>query len=101
MTGRSMLSAGTTTRVATRSANGVGDALGEGDPDDGGNVGRSTEGVGPATMIVGDGCGRTISAAPVYVNRPPAMRDTPVAVRIADRRRLRNALLSLPTGPAS
>ena len=43
-----------------------------------------------------DGVGST---APVYVSSPPAISDTPTAVRMAGRRRLR-ALPSLLTGAA-
>jgi hypothetical protein len=58
-------------------------------------------GVGATATIVGEADGVGRPAAPVYDNRPPAMSDTPVAVRIAGRRRLRSELESLPTGPAS
>ncbi len=102
MTGRSIRSAGTTTRVATRSTTAVGDALGGGgEADSGGNVGRAKVGVGATATIVGDGEDASSPAAPVYDNRPPAISDTPVAVRIAGRRRLRSELESLPTGSAS
>jgi hypothetical protein len=101
ITGRSMRRAGTTTLVATRSTAAVGDALGGGEPDSGANVGRVKVGVGTTAMIVGEAEGASSPAAPVYDNRPPAMSDTPVAVRIAGRRRLRSEMESLPTGSAS
>ena len=89
------------TRVATRSTTGLGGALGDGSSEAGGNVGSGIVGVGAMPMIVGSGDGSGISAAPVYVNRPPAMSETPVAVRTAGTIRFRSALLSLPTGSAS
>jgi hypothetical protein len=49
----------------------------------------------------GDGDGGFNSAAPVNVSRPPAINDTPIALRIAGARRLRSVLLSLPTRPES
>jgi len=58
-------------------------------------------GVGAIATIEGEADGAGSPAAPVYDNRPPAISDTPVAVRIAGRRRLRSELESLLTGSAS
>src|SRR6188474_3436375 len=78
--GRSISRAGTTTRVATRSAGTIG-CVGVGAAVPGGGiVGRASvgEGVAATTISLGwaDGVGST---APVYVRRPPAISDTPTA----------------------
>ena len=63
MTGRSILRALTTTRVATRSVTGLGDGDDDGvvdggvELDAGGRVGSEKEGVGERVMISGDSVG--------------------------------------------
>jgi hypothetical protein len=93
------LRAGTTTRVATRSAGIDGEGLGAAVPG-GGIVGSATDGGGGAVAGMSVGPGVCVgSTAPVYVSSPPAISDTPTAVRMAGRRRLRSAP-TLLTGAA-
>jgi hypothetical protein len=93
-TGRSILSAGTTTRVDTRSLGTVGDGDGELEGStDGGNVGLGdgdgvSTGVGAAVAGGGD-AGTPASTGPVYDNSPTATSMTPLAVSREGTRRVR------------
>jgi hypothetical protein len=89
-----MPSAGTTTRVETRSLGTLGDGDGELEGStDGGNVGDG-EGVGVgvavgAAVAGGGEAGTPASTGPVYDRRPAATSITPLAVNREGTRRVR------------
>src|SRR5215210_4339804 len=100
MIGRSIFSAGMTTRVATAVVWADGDGPTDGEPDGGTDEsGRVAVGLGSPPMTIGVSSGGGVgSTAPVYVSRPPAISETPVAVSNAGRRRFRRARPSVLTG---